>query len=39
MLNERYKEERQCAIDEAVAIRAQLENEGVIDKHEKIQPA
>ena len=39
MLNERYKEERQRAIDEAVAMRAQLENEGVIDKHEKLQPA
>ncbi len=38
MLNERYKEERQHAIDEAVAMRDQLENEGVIDKHEKLQP-
>ncbi len=39
MLDEWYEEERQCAIDEAVAMRAQLENEGVIDKHEKLQPA
>jgi hypothetical protein len=39
MLDERYEEERQRAIDEAVAMRAQLENEGVIDKHEKLQPA
>ena len=38
MLDERYKEERQRAIDEAVAMRDQLENEGVIDKHEKLQP-
>jgi len=39
MLDERYEEERQSAINEAVAMRAQLENEGVIDKHEKLQPA
>jgi len=31
MLDERYEEERQRAIDEAVAMRDQLENEGIIE--------
>ena len=38
MLDERYEEERQRAIDDAVTMRAELENDGVIDKYEKLQP-
>ncbi len=39
MLDERYDEERQPAIDEAVVMRDKLENEGILDRHEKLQPA
>ena len=38
MLDERYEEERQRAVDEAVTMRDELENDGVIDKYEKLQP-
>ncbi len=38
-LDERYENVKEKAIEEAVAMRNQLEDEGIIDRHEKLQPA
>ena len=38
-LDERYENVKDKAIAEAVAMRDKLEDEGVIDRHEKLQPA
>jgi hypothetical protein len=38
-LDQRYENEKKKAIEEAVAMRNQMENDGIIDRHEKLQPA
>jgi hypothetical protein len=38
MLDQRYEDKKARAIEEAVAMREQLENEGITDKHERLQP-
>jgi hypothetical protein len=38
-LDERYEDAKDKAIVEAVAMRNKLQDEGVIDRHEKLQPA
>jgi hypothetical protein len=38
VLDQRYESEKKKAIEEAVAMRNQLENDGIIDRHEKLQP-
>jgi hypothetical protein len=38
-LDERYENAKDKAIKEAVAMRDKLEDEGIIDRHERLQPA
>jgi hypothetical protein len=37
-LEEHYENEKQKAIEEAIKLRDQLEDEGIIDRHERLQP-
>ena len=37
-LEERYENEKQKAVEEAIKLRDQLEDEGIIDRHERLQP-
>ena len=36
--DERYENEKQKAVEEAIKLRDQLEDEGIIDRHERLQP-
>ena len=38
-LDQRYENEKETAIEAAVEMRDQLEADGIIDRHEKLQPA
>ncbi len=38
-LEERYENEKERAVEEAIKLRDQLEDEGIIDRHERLQPA
>ena len=38
-LEERYESARETAVAEAIKLREQIENKGVTDRHEKLQPS
>ena len=38
-LEERYENEKEKAVEEAIKLRDQLEDEGIIDRHKRLQPA
>ena len=37
-MEERYENKKQKAVEEAIKLRDQLEDEGIIDRHERLQP-